>query len=329
MDTTKNNTRRKSLRRRGTRKRTATLRLRNDSKPGSINRINNRVRDITSNTKNNLNPYARTYEPSESKDNSKINLNPYARTYEPSESKDNSKINLNPYARTYEPSSVNNSEIKNMNTKNINTLLAKELNKINFSKINQKNVNDIAKSFHLPSINPYDYIAIDCEMVGIGPSKQSALAEVSLVDFDGKTIYHKYVKPKGTVTNYRTFVSGITPEILKEKGESEFKVKGELKMLLHNKILVGHGLQNDINAIGIDIPKERRWDTTEIPMFMRKPNWGGPLQAKKLKVLVKNFIGKNIQTGEHSATEDAEASMELFRWYLLSVATPEIMKAYV
>ncbi len=310
MDTT-NNTRRNPSRRRSMRKRT-TVRLRNDSRPGSINRINNRVRNRINTTKNSLNPYARTYDPSESKDNS--------------------KINLNPYARTYEPSSVNNlnrNNMANMNTKDINALLAKELNKINFSKLSPSDLNAIAKSFHLPSINPYDYIAIDCEMVGVGPSKQSALAEVSLVNFDGKTIYHKYVKPKGTVTNYRTFVSGITPEILKEKGESDFKVKGELKMLLHNKILVGHGLQNDINAIGIDIPKERRWDTTEIPMFMRKPNWGGPLQAKKLKVLVKNFIGKNIQTGEHSATEDAEASMDLFRWYLLTVATPEIMKAYM
>lgn len=218
---------------------------------------------------------------------------------------------------------------------NINDLLANKLNKLNVSAntnqvtkpVNKKNLNTILKELHLPSMNPFDYVAIDCEMVGVAPRNQSALAEVSLVDFNGKTIYHEYVKPNKEVIDYRTFVSGITPEILKEKGKPFWLVQQALIRLLHGKILVGHGLQNDINAINIAIPKEKRWDTTEIPMFMRKAEFGSQLQPKKLKVLVKNFVGKNIQTGKHSATEDAEASMDLFKWYLMNVVMKELVKA--
>lgn len=229
-----------------------------------------------------------------------------------------SKSGLNPFAKSFTPNTRVNNTKKNKNTNNMIENLSKRINKLN--------INNSINSLYLPSSNPNDYIAIDCEMVGVGPRKQSALAEVSLVNFDGKTIYHEYVKPDSPVTDYRTFVSGITPEILREKGKPFRIVKEVLQTLLRGKILVGHGLQNDINAIQIDIPKSRRWDTTEIPMFMRKPEWGGPLQPKKLKTLVKNFVGKNIQTGEHSATEDAEASMELFRWYLLNVAIPRLIK---
>lgn len=53
-------------------------------------------------------------------------------------------------------------------------------------------------------------VAIDCEMVGVGPGgEDSILARVSLVNHFGKCIYDKYVKPSEYVTDYRTAVSGI------------------------------------------------------------------------------------------------------------------------
>ncbi|KAK0627806.1 hypothetical protein B0T14DRAFT_513390, partial [Immersiella caudata] len=56
------------------------------------------------------------------------------------------------------------------------------------------------------------YLAIDCEMVGIGPNGyDSALARVSVVDFHGRQIYDSYVKPRERVTDFRTHVSGISP----------------------------------------------------------------------------------------------------------------------
>lgn len=55
-------------------------------------------------------------------------------------------------------------------------------------------------------------VAMDCEMVGLGPSRESGLARCSLVDFDGLVIYDKFIRPEGEITDYRTRVSGIRPQ---------------------------------------------------------------------------------------------------------------------
>ncbi|VTJ54370.1 Hypothetical predicted protein [Marmota monax] len=60
-------------------------------------------------------------------------------------------------------------------------------------------------------------LALDCEMVGVGPKgEESIVARVSLVNQYGKCVYDKYVKPTEPVTDYRTAVSGIRPEKLKQ-----------------------------------------------------------------------------------------------------------------
>lgn len=61
------------------------------------------------------------------------------------------------------------------------------------------------------------YIALDCEMVGIGTTgKMSALARCALVDYDGNKIYDKYVRPKSFVTDFRTKYSGIRVQDLRQ-----------------------------------------------------------------------------------------------------------------
>lgn len=53
---------------------------------------------------------------------------------------------------------------------------------------------------------------MDCEMVGLGPLRESGLARCSLVDFHGTVLYDKFIRPEGEITDYRTRVSGITPQ---------------------------------------------------------------------------------------------------------------------
>lgn len=70
---------------------------------------------------------------------------------------------------------------------------------------------------HPPTVSLTRAVAIDCEMVGVGPDgEDSILARVSLVNQFGKCIYDKYVKPTEKVTDYRTAVSGIRPEDIKD-----------------------------------------------------------------------------------------------------------------
>ncbi len=47
-------------------------------------------------------------------------------------------------------------------------------------------------------------VAMDCEMVGVGPAGVNhALARCSIVNFHGEVLYDKYVKPGETVTGER------------------------------------------------------------------------------------------------------------------------------
>lgn len=65
-------------------------------------------------------------------------------------------------------------------------------------------------------------VAMDCEMVGVGPDgEDSIVARVSLVNQFGKCIYDKYVKPTEKVTDYRTAVSGIRPDDIKNGEQDE------------------------------------------------------------------------------------------------------------
>jgi RNA exonuclease 4 len=64
------------------------------------------------------------------------------------------------------------------------------------------------------------YIAIDCEMVGVGERghESSALARVSVVNFHGYCLLDVFVKPKEMVTDWRTWVSGVSPEDMEHGG---------------------------------------------------------------------------------------------------------------
>jgi RNA exonuclease 4 len=62
------------------------------------------------------------------------------------------------------------------------------------------------------------YIAIDCEMVGVGgkDNERSALARVSIVNYHGNVLLDTFVKPKEKVTDWRTWVSGVKPSNMED-----------------------------------------------------------------------------------------------------------------
>ncbi|KAH0519131.1 RNA exonuclease 4 [Microtus ochrogaster] len=110
-------------------------------------------------------------------------------------------------------------------------------------------------------------LALDCEMVGVGPKgEESIAARVSIVNQYGKCVYDKYVKPTEPVTDYRTAVSGIRPENLKQGEEFEV-VKKEVAEILKGRILVGHALHNDLKvqdaqaAMRLYIMAKRQWES--------------------------------------------------------------------
>jgi RNA exonuclease 4 len=194
---------------------------------------------------------------------------------------------------------TNRSTIRNHNKhKNINKTYKNVQNKYN-------------KYRTIPGFDESVVLALDCEMVGVGPSKQSALAEIAIVNFDGDTIYHTYVKPQQRITDFRTEVSGITPEKIR-KGIPFKEAQKQVLQIIRGKYIIGHGLENDFRALQIPIKNYNTFDTTKIETFMRKTPTG--FQPRKLKNITKNFLEQTIQTGEHDPAEDARAAMMLFRY---------------
>ena len=160
------------------------------------------------------------------------------------------------------------------------------------------------------SAEPGKYIAVDCEMVGVGPDpdNDSALARVSIVNYHGNQLYDSFVLPKEPVTDYRTFVSGITAELLRSARTLEV-VQADVAKLLDGRILIGHSVRSDLDALLLGHPKRDIRDTSRYLGF-RQYSAG---RTPGLKKLAKEILGIDIQEGQHSSIEDARATMLLFR----------------
>lgn len=77
-------------------------------------------------------------------------------------------------------------------------------------------------------------------MVGVGPEGiESTLARVSIVNYHGAVMLDRFVRPREKVTDYRTWVSGVREEDLRN-GESSVEARRwfrRLTLLLHSSLI--------------------------------------------------------------------------------------------
>lgn len=126
-------------------------------------------------------------------------------------------------------------------------------------------------------VRPGLYLALDCEMVGVGPVNQtrmgsraseSSLARVSIVNFHGVVMLDCYVKQREKVTDYRTQWSGVRAEDLvgssgvfspicgrvwlmvtfDSPARPFVEVQKNVAGLLKDRVLVGHAVANDLKV---------------------------------------------------------------------------------
>eukprot|EP00457_Paulinella_chromatophora_P015260 gb/GEZN01015845.1/.p1 GENE.gb/GEZN01015845.1/~~gb/GEZN01015845.1/.p1 ORF type:complete len:278 (+),score=34.44 gb/GEZN01015845.1/:116-835(+) len=152
---------------------------------------------------------------------------------------------------------------------------------------------------------------MDCEMVGVGPDGvRSALARCSIVDWHGKVLYDRYVRPREQITDYRTHVSGIGPKhMTKAHGAIQFQqAQKEIHEILKDKVIVGHALKNDLDALLLSHPKHCLRDTAKCKLIC-------PARPRKLSHIVQETLHKTIQVGKHDSVEDARAALEVYQSY--------------
>ncbi|KAF8901891.1 ribonuclease H-like domain-containing protein [Gymnopilus junonius] len=158
---------------------------------------------------------------------------------------------------------------------------------------------------------PGKYLAIDCEMVGVGYNGgESSLARVSMVNFHGAVVLDEFVKQKERVVDYRTRWSGIRPRNMLQAKPFE-EVQKIVADLIKDKILIGHAIHNDLKVLLLSHPRPYIRDTQ---VYAHK---FGVCKSKyvALKNLVRDEIGITIQGGEHSSLTDARATMAVYRLY--------------
>merc|ERR1712048_267290 len=89
----------------------------------------------------------------------------------------------------------------------------------------------------------------------------------------------------------------------------------QVQSLLQDKILIGHALKNDLNALQLSHPWHQLRDTGKYEPFMKTRFDDGILWPRKLKDLVKEKLNLDIQTPgrPHCPFEDAAAAMALYK----------------
>lgn len=191
-------------------------------------------------------------------------------------------------------------------------------------------------------------------MVGIGPDGlSSALARVCILDWDGVVLLDTYVGVTEPVTDFRTYVSGVQESDLTSGFAMDVDACRTLvECILDGKILIGHALKNDLDALGITHPWHDVRDTAlyapymmpcistvpliasiaesdcsstassspslsssfEIPCKLTAP-MTMTFRPRKLKELALETLGMSIQIDgtAHSPVEDAKAALGLYK----------------
>ncbi|KAL1352846.1 hypothetical protein HN51_016825 [Arachis hypogaea] len=165
-------------------------------------------------------------------------------------------------------------------------------------------------------------VALACKMVGGGSDGSLDLcARVCIIDEHENIIFHSYVKPPFPVTNYRYETTGIRAEYLRDaipmrqvqRKIQDFLCNGEPMWTIRARggkarILVGHGLDHDLECLQIEYRPEKIRDTAKYPPLMKTSKL-----SNSLKYLTQTYLGYDIQTGIQDPYDDCVATMRLYK----------------
>lgn len=182
------------------------------------------------------------------------------------------------------------------------------------------NKNNLKMGAGASSINGKEIVALDCEMVE-GMDYNSILARVSIVNYHGAVIFDSFVSSQYEIGDYRTPFSGVRPEDL-DGAPSFSSIQGRVRRILSNKIVVGHSLDFDFNALQFNHAIENKRDIGKSGFIISRYGTHRR-QPVSLKTLAYKILNRSIQVGEHDSIEDATASMDIYKHYQREIEEEE------
>eukprot|EP00761_Pharyngomonas_kirbyi_P003306 gb/GECH01003310.1/.p1 GENE.gb/GECH01003310.1/~~gb/GECH01003310.1/.p1 ORF type:complete len:315 (+),score=80.48 gb/GECH01003310.1/:1-945(+) len=130
------------------------------------------------------------------------------------------------------------------------------------------------------------------------------LARVSLLNSQEQVLMDELVKPRNPIIDYLTQHSGITKEMLENVSTRlEDIQKRFMEFVSAKTIVIGHGLENDFNAL--KMVHKTMIDTALL--FKRKQ------LRPSLKFLAYHYLGRKIQKDAHNSIEDAAVALALVK----------------
>ncbi|KAI1803238.1 ribonuclease H-like domain-containing protein [Daldinia bambusicola] len=164
-------------------------------------------------------------------------------------------------------------------------------------------------------------LVVDCEMVGVAGGR-SELAYICIVDlFTREVLVNSLVLPTELVRDWRTKYSGVTPAMMAQARANNTVLNGWptardklFELADTNTILIGHSLNNDLEAMHVIHPK-----VVDSAILVAEAVFGkGTMLRRKwgLKVLCEELLGIKIQASKngHDCLEDTLASREIVLW---------------
>jgi hypothetical protein len=171
------------------------------------------------------------------------------------------------------------------------------------------------------------YYSIDVECVAVGYDHNArAVAQISLVNQYEKVVLNLYVLPQTPVVSYLSPLTGLTRDILEQRGMPLQAAVDLLKQHLpKHAILVGQNIAKDVDWLGLKDGEDfgQLMDLTGLFRIYNE-------RYKSYSVFSQDHLAKVLLawdvSGNHDAVGDAIKSIRLFNLYQSTVGYPDKWK---
>ena len=150
------------------------------------------------------------------------------------------------------------------------------------------------------------FMDIECAMDG---SKQLVPVSIAVQDYYGRLLMRDYICPRQWIENYQTKFHGITERDLIGTIDGE-QIKGEVKKLLKDKVLIGHDLRLELKALNINIKDLA--GVRDLQGCLALKRIMPPHQSEWKLTDVARRLDIKGQSKQHSAAEDVRIIREVY-----------------
>lgn len=167
-------------------------------------------------------------------------------------------------------------------------------------------------------IEKQKFVCIDCETTGLDP-QQDRIIEVAVMRFDMSQAYERVeslINPECPIPDTSIAIHHITQDMVQDKPKID-KILPDILNLIGDHIIIGHGVQFDIEMIALAAEKARipcKIRNNRFLDTLRMARLYGDSPVNSLEQLRKHF---NVPLeGAHRAMSDVIVNADVFRHLL-------------